>query len=249
MFSPEDPLLDRAFSTGRDPLLRLRFRVQFYNQSGETTSKDYSGIGILVSNVLAVVFALIDGWGLGNLMLIYWWQSVLIGFFHFFRIILLKSFCTEGFTSNGTRVPETNKGKFSTAVFFAVHYGFFHLVYVVFLIGFASADGGEAEPGVDPTDGESSRLLWFVLSMLGFIFGHAYSFYQNVRADLQNRPNLGTMMFLPYARIIPMHLTIILGSMSGSGMGSLLLFSGLKTGADYVMHIVEHRVLRRKHVT
>jgi len=185
-----------------------------------------------VSNVVAIVLAMVDGWGLGPLMIIYWAQSVIIGFFHFFRILLLRSFCTEGFTSNGQRVPESPAGKWSTALFFAVHYGFFHLVYIIFIVGFATGSGGGGS--------------WFLFTVLGFLFGHGYSFYQNVKSDLERRPNLGVMMFLPYARILPMHLTIIFGNMAGSNTVSVLLFSALKTGADYLMHIVEHRVLQRK---
>jgi Family of unknown function (DUF6498) len=206
--------------------------VRFYRDSGSASSKDYSGIGILISNVVVIAFAMLDGWDLGPLMLIYWAQSVIIGFYHFFRILLLRSFCTEGFTSNGERVPESPAGKRSTALFFAVHYGFFHVVYFIFLAGFSQGSGGGGK--------------WFLFSVLGFLFGHGYSFYQNVKSDLARRPNLGTMMFLPYARILPMHLTIIFGNMVGSNPVSVLLFSILKTGADYLMHIVEHRVLQKK---
>lgn len=54
------------------------------------------------------------------------------------------------------------------------------------------------------------------------------------------------LMLLPYARIVPMHLTIILGStLAGDSALALLLFASLKTGADVLMHHVEHRVLRR----
>ena len=49
-------------------------------------------------------------------------------------------------------------------------------------------------------------------------------------------------MFYPYARIIPMHLTIVFGFNFG---GALILFLVLKTFADVIMHIVEHNVLRK----
>lgn len=209
--------------------------MRFYNPSEESNSKDYSGIGILISNALVIVVAFVQDWDLGPMLLIYWAQSVIIGIFHFFRMILLKRFKTDGFTSNGKRVPETSKGKWSTAIFFSFHYGFFHFGYLIFIISMQS-DPGES----------SESVFWFLISVLGFLLGHGYSFYQNVRADLKRKPNLGTMMFLPYARIIPMHLTIIFGSMLGSNRLAVLLFSLLKTGADYLMHIVEHKILQKK---
>jgi hypothetical protein len=223
--------------------------VKLYKETPATRSKDYSGIGILVSNLLVIVLAVVEGWSLGSMMVIYWAQSVIIGIFHVFRMLLLRSFCTDGFTSNGQRVPENAKGKRSTAIFFAVHYGFFHLIYGIFLIAGAATGIGEGAPAApEPARGAGwfDGPVWFVISILGFVAGHGYSFYQNVKADLANRPNLGVMMFLPYARILPMHLTIILGGMVGASLGSMLLFSGLKTLADYLMHIVEHRVLQKK---
>lgn len=49
-------------------------------------------------------------------------------------------------------------------------------------------------------------------------------------------------MFYPYARIIPMHLTIIFGPAFNL---SLPLFLLLKTIADVIMHSVEYNVLRK----
>ena len=226
--------------------------MKLYNDSEGSKSKDYSGIGIIITNVLVILYAVIDDWDPGSMMLIYWVQSVIIGFFHFFRILLLRSFCTEGFTSNGQPVPETAKVKWSTALFFAVHYGFFHLIYLFFLLCISSQGAGdEIADDVAPT--EEGGIPLGLLSVIGFFLGHGYSFYQNVKADLKRRPGLGTMMFLPYARIIPMHLTIIFGNMIAIIFGDMiaaskvtvLLFSTLKTGADYLMHIVEHRILQK----
>jgi hypothetical protein len=64
-----------------------------------------------------------------------------------------------------------------------------------------------------------------------------------VQADLRNNPNIGTLMFLPYARIIPMHLTIVLALPLGGG--ALWFFVLLKTAADVIMHKVEHRLLQK----
>lgn len=238
------PFFLREFSTGRPFRPVLLSGVKFYRDSTENPSRDYSGFGILFSNLLVIGYALHQGWTLGEMMGIYWAQSVLIGFFHFFRILLLKSFSTDGFTSNGEPVPETAKGKRMTAIFFAVHFGFFHIVYLVFLLGFGHEAEGPATGSSAEVGGSGS--FWFLISVLGFFLGHAFSFYENVKADLKNRPNLGTMMFLPYARIIPMHLTIIFGNQVDSKSFSMILFTGLKTAADYLMHIVEHRVLQKK---
>jgi hypothetical protein len=54
-------------------------------------------------------------------------------------------------------------------------------------------------------------------------------------------------MFLLYGRIIPMHITIIVGgALGGDSALSVLVFGALKTAADVLMHHVEHRVLQRQ---
>src|SRR6185369_12637722 len=79
-----------------------------------------------------------------------------------------------------------------------------------------------------------------------FAVSHRKSFQQNLEADARGRPNVGVLMFLPYARILPMHFTIILGhAIGGNGAATVLLFSALKTGADVLMHYVNHSALQR----
>jgi hypothetical protein len=55
-------------------------------------------------------------------------------------------------------------------------------------------------------------------------------------------------MFLPYLRILPMHLTIILGGLASrdGGAWTLVLFTLLKTAADVAMHVAEQAIFRRR---
>lgn len=51
-------------------------------------------------------------------------------------------------------------------------------------------------------------------------------------------------MFLPYLRVVPMHIIIVAGLASNmAGVSALLLFGVLKTFADVAMHYAEHRSL------
>ena len=68
---------------------------------------------------------------------------------------------------------------------------------------------------------------------------------QNIRRDAAGRPNIGTLMSLPYARILPMHLTIVFGGLFFGGIGAFLLFGALKVVADVIMHTIEHHVLAK----
>ncbi|WP_293645850.1 DUF6498-containing protein [Thiolapillus sp.] len=80
-----------------------------------------------------------------------------------------------------------------------------------------------------------------------FFVNHAWSFFSNRKREADTVPNIGTLMFLPYARILPTHLTLVFGGMFISGKLWLVFFLLLKTLADLIAHAVEH-ALRRKQV-
>ena len=182
------------------------------------------------ANVLTLVLAFVFSWRVHDLMAVYWVQSVIIGASYVARMLKLESFSTEGFRINNRAVQPTAATKRQTAGFFAVHFGFFHFVYLVFIL---------AETGAGIL-----FELGFVACALAFGFNHLYSYRYHRELDRQGTPNIGKLMFTPYARIVPMHLTIIFtATMAGSV--SLVLFGVLKTAADVIMHVLEHRSLRK----
>jgi hypothetical protein len=190
--------------------------------------KGSSVYALLITNLLTIVFAVYQGWSVREVMLIYWSQSVVIGFFNVKRMLALTEFSTDGVTMNNRAVDPTPGTKRSMALFFALHYGMFHAVYLVFLI-------------VDSQALRSISVVPLLLCVVAFIINHGYSYSSNLERDLARKPNIGTIMFFPYARILPMHLTIIFGgAMAGASTFSLVLFLLLKTLADVIMHVVEH---------
>lgn len=195
---------------------------------------------LVASNAVTLIIALVEDWSLAPLLFIYWGQSVVIGGFHVRRILNLHEFTTAGLKMNGNRVEATPQSKRQIAGFFAMHYGFFHLVYLVFVITGINTDGG------------LDSLAWWALvgGILVFAGNHYFSYVQNRDFDRQGKPNIGTMLFLPYARILPMHLLIVVGATLGGGSRTTLTgFIILKTIADAIMHVVEHRALRKRPAT
>lgn len=186
---------------------------------------DSSFWALIVSNLIVIAWALLDGWSLAIIMWVYWSQSVFIGIFWFFKILALKDFSTKGFKINGRSVKPTKKTKNETAIFFLIHYGFFHIVYSIFL-------GGKFR----------SVPIFQLLVSAGIFFTYqCYSFFYNKKWEAKRKPNIGTMMFFPYARIIPMHITIIIAFSDWGQQQALALFLFLKLLADMVMHVVERR--------
>jgi len=195
-----------------------------------------SAWALLITNLVSAVVGVANGWGLKEFMLLYWCQSVIIGFFQFLKILDLKEFFTEGFLINGRPVSPTPATKRWTAYFFAFHYGFFHLVYLAFM-GFMAVFGGLAK-----------KVGWLtVLSLVGMFFlNHLFSYLTNRKKDRRRKPNIGSMMFFPYIRIVPMHFTILFAfpfvvEGEQEKVLPLLFFLILKTGGDVVMHLIEHR--------
>jgi hypothetical protein len=140
----------------------------------------------------------------------------------------LKEFSTEGLKINDQPAQATKATKIFIAFFFLFHYGFFHLIYSFFLF----------------SDGRGfSSLEWkyILLTALMFFLNHLFSHFYNRSRDTKKQ-NIGSLMSYPYARIIPMHVTIIFG---GLFMGFILPFLLLKTFADLIMHTMEHEVLRK----
>jgi len=188
---------------------------------------DPSSWSLIAANVLTIVIALREQWSLANLMWIYWAQSLIIGFFQFFKILDLKEFTTENFKINNRLVGATQAIKVYVAFFFAFHYGFFHLIYFLFL-----AQGFFFQR-------LSQNAVSYLVIIGAFFLNHLFSYFNNRKIDQKQVKNIGQMMFYPYARIIPMHVTIIFGKLL-LGQLPLLLFLALKTLADAVMHSSEH---------
>lgn len=187
-----------------------------------------SALFLILSNLFTIVVAVYERWDVSDVMWVYWGQSVVIGFFNVLRMLSLRQFSTDGVLDDGGPVPPTKATQRSMARFFTIHYGLFHFVYFWFLCagrsGFSRMD-----------------IVGIVLCIAVFAVNHAFSFRHNLEKDLSRKPNIGTIMFFPYARIIPMHLTLIFGGVFIKGStGVLILFLVLKTGADLIMHMIEH---------
>ena len=190
-----------------------------------------SSRNLLLSNAATLAAALLLQWSFGSLLWAYWLQSIIIGWYARQRMLTLAQFSTDGFTSNNQRVPENEEGKRSTARFFTFHYGFFHVAYLAFLWKDHALAGWR-------------NALVLLICGASFALSQRETFAAQHAADLRGKPNLGTLMFTPYLRVVPMHLAIILGSKLGGG-AALLLFTGLKTASDLLLDRIDRHMAVR----
>jgi hypothetical protein len=217
---------------------------------------------LLTVNLLTAGLAVKENWNLMTMLWIYWAQSLIIGFFHFLRILRLKNFSTEGLKINNLPVPPTTTTKILVACFFLFHYGMMHVFYLgilsffgrssrqtltgieLVLSKYSSGPAIPASPKIDPWQPlPTADLMYILFSVVLFFFNHLFSYLHHKsteRLDL----NLGSFMFYPYLRVVPMHLVVIL-MLSSTNPNALVWFLLLKTIADCAMHVIEHNFIRQ----
>ena len=199
-------------------------------------------LSLIFVNVITIILAVLENWDIATVLFVYWLQSIIIGLF---TVILLL---TSGIKSGGLpnrdiasatpeaqiQAPETSwVARAGLAGFFCIHYGIFHYAYYDFIV--ASGIFGQvnfSDPGI-------------YISGCLFFANHLYSFLYHWNDHIKETGNFGADFFTPYKRILPMHMTIIFGSLVmlvleifgiSSTMPVLILFLVLKTCADLSAH-------------
>lgn len=178
----------------------------------------------------------------------YWAESVAIGLLNVVRMLSLKEFDTSGVGGTGQRPPATTGLKVFLAIFFMFHYGFFHVVYAVFLAA--------ALPEI--FGGRAVNVLFIVIGAFVLFASNCIGFLgDSLRQKREHTPppNIGAVMMGPYARILPVHLTILLGAFLGIIVGFfskaaaaillLVLFTVLKISAEIIIAAVVEAMKRR----
>jgi Family of unknown function (DUF6498) len=151
---------------------------------------------------------------------IYWLQSITIGFFTFLELLTIKNYDTADFTMNDQPVTSKNKG--CSAWFFLVHYGIFHFVYGIFLL-------------VKHTEGLTHPMI-LLIGFAGFLMEGIIGFRKRKEIEPSIKVSIGTIFFLPYLRVVPMHLMILGPAFLGWQPGTIFLV--LKILADIISYIV-----------
>ena len=185
---------------------------------------DPSLLFLLAGNLYCIWYYENHTSGFNTVVWIYWMQSVIIGFFNFIDLLTIKNYDTTGFKMNNAPVTENNKG--CMAWFFLFHYGMFHLAYCIFLL---------IQFGIITVDRK-----FFFLAVAAFLFESLLGFMKHKQIEREIKLNAGTLFFLPYLRIVPMHLMILLPAFSGWQPSGIFL--ALKMVADILSYALYHHI-------
>ncbi len=186
-------------------------------------STDPSFWSLILMNVIFIHFFSAHQNSFKTYLWIYWLQSVLIGISNFFNLLTIREIVPENLKINNEPVKAKKSANGCVAFFFLIHYGTFHLVYMVFLA----------------TDFNSLGRLDMTLFKYGamaVLLNQIIWFIQTKLKQKHQPVNPGKSFLFPYLRIIPMHLTIILPAIFN--ISSVYLFLILKTIMDVAMHLI-----------
>ncbi len=164
----------------------------------------------------------------------YFFQSIVMGISYFFQLLTLREYSVKDVSINNKPLEKTPKTNGCISFFFLFHFGFFHLVYYLFLS--------------DIIDLEKDTDLDFLLyAIITFAVGELLNIIKQRFGKHSEETNIGELMFTPYLRIIPMHLFIIFGGFFGHhNPGIFMLFIILKIISDVAMHIVINKTYKEK---
>ena len=186
-------------------------------------------LALIGANLLPLAGVLLGDWRLGDVMLLFWCESAIIGFF-----TILKLAIAGGWTA------------FLSVPFFAAHFGGFMAAHFLFIYGFfLDSSAGDSARGMREALAGMFTPLWPALAALAA--SHAVSFGVNfVGRHEYSTATTGGLMAAPYRRVMLMHVTVIFGGwlamLSGSSVPALALLIVLKIAADLHGHRREHAV-------
>lgn len=183
---------------------------------------DFGLLLLLAFNGYAIYYYYQNPKALGALIIIFWLQSVFIGIFNVIGILTFSNRVGNSFTLNDK--PGNKTG--CAALFFTFHYGMFHFVYLFFLNSFIR-------------DINSAQFTFIKLSFWAILAGSVLQYIQDKSRNKTQPVNIGSMFILPYVRIIPMHLIILLPKFLS--ITPSVIFIIFKLIADVVMHTAYNR--------
>jgi uncharacterized protein DUF6498 len=187
-----------------------------------------SGLALIAANLVPLAGVLFFHWNLANVILLFWAESAIIGFYTVLKIAVIGKLMA-----------------LLAAPFFLAHFGGFMAMHFLFIYGFFIR--GLHATGPEPPVCAALLGIFVPLwpSLAALFISHGVSFFTNF---LGKREYLDTsmteVMAAPYNRIIVMQFAIIFGGwiimLLGSPAGALVLLVLLKTVLDFGAHRKEH---------
>jgi len=190
---------------------------------------------LVAANLVPLLGVLGSHWTVFQVVLLYWCENVCVGVFNVLRMLFASP-----------QDVASDAAKLFFVPFFMVHYGMFTMVHGIFvLVLFGPA--GHASPS--PAGFVAAvRGAGVGFGLLAIVLSHGFSFAHNYLASGEfRRATLPQLMIQPYARVMVLHVTILLGGFAAKAMGApvvaLVFLIALKTLIDLRAHLAERTKL------
>ena len=185
---------------------------------------------LIFFNLIPLIGVLFFGWNLSSIMVLYWFENVIIGFFNAVKMAKAEGTKPRTRLYSGSK-PITVANKTSSILFFIVHFGMFTLGHGIFIFALF----GRGLPAI-------SNLLPAALCLF---VSHGISYaYNYINNGEYQRVAFQDLFFQPYKRVIIMHITIIVGAFIAFQFEQptffLVVLIVLKIGVDTIYHKKEH---------
>ena len=235
----------------------------------ETTTRwDVSAAVLVLANTTPLFGVLFLHWQVLPLLVLYWFENVIVGVINVPRILLAHADVAEarapshtmrpgGLAEQGARYQAEERARLSpalglflkllAALFFCCHWGLFTLSHGAFVF---QVFGGKdfALWDVVPNAIAVIARAGLGFAALSMAVSHTVSFFANyVRGGEYRRARVQDVMFQPYRRLLIMHATLLAGGLLAWALGSpvygLITLVAIKTGVDLAAHRAERRRL------
>ena len=184
--------------------------------------RNWSIVSLVAGNLVPLFGVLFFGWSVGTIIVIYWCENLVIGFYNVMKMIAAKGEKPTGPVKVNNRLVNSG-GKIFMIVFFMVHYGMFTLVHGVFVFTLFGED--------------LSSFEGIFLAVVSLLVGNGVSFFKDYIATGEHRnKTVNDLFFQPYKRVVILHLTILTGGFAAMGLDApqtaLAVLVILKIGVD-----------------
>ena len=161
--------------------------------------------------MIPVIMLITGRWDFREVIVLYWAESGIIGFFTILKILLAKNLETSNDkeTINASKKHSMLIAKVFLITFFCIHFGIFMFGHAFFIYGFILNGFNKKGNLIDFLN----YLYNVKTAVIALFISHGFSFFENfiMRGENKNT-SIGDMFIAPYPRIIIMHITIVIGA-------------------------------------
>lgn len=177
---------------------------------------------LLLTNLYLIYYYSQHPNSFGEIVVLYWVQSCLIGVFTVLDMLTLKT------TTLNQNNIKTSEGKGCGILFFIIHYGFFHFGYMIFI-------------AVKVVDFKTINWSFLKIAILVLIASAVINYIQHLILSKNATVKFTSLFILPYLRIIPIHLLILIPAFFN--IKGVMLFLVLKTVTDLATYMLYQNIV------